>query len=289
MGFWLWPSLAMIKKWNRPGTGRNPVGRRFTAVVASLFLIASCTGTSAYSRYRSGTSGGYCADCHGAFTDNTSPKGTVFPSNDKHEMHRASTSMGTACNLCHTNGDNRNPFIKSSTGTSNNAGLGCTGCHDGPGLRLHHEANGIDICLDCHATGETALPENTKPPYYGTIDTKANNPCNLIKAANTNENWSVGDFLGLDNDGNNLYDAADFACGSYQMLSTKQEGNNLRITWQTAGGRTDLVQAAVSVLGPYTNVNSGLQIGGIGVVTTNFLDLGAATNRARFYRVKAQP
>ena len=51
------------------------------------------------------------------------------------------------------------------------------------------------------------------PPYYGTAYTKARNPGNTVLAANTNENWSVGDFLGTDNDGNNLYDLADYDIG----------------------------------------------------------------------------
>jgi hypothetical protein len=157
-------------------------------------------------------------------------------------------------------------------------------------MRLHHAANGVDICANCHDPGETAPSEGTKPPYYGTVDTKVNNPCNPIQAANTNENWSVGDFLGVDNDGNNLYDAADPACGSIpalaaKLLSTMQEGNNLRVSWQTAAGQTDQLQAAGTVTGSYTNVSPALAISGAGVVTTNYVDVDAATNRTRFYRV----
>ena len=65
------------------------------------------------------------------------------------------------------------------------------------------------------------LAENVPPPYYGTVDTKVKNPGNTVLVANTNENWSIGDFLGLDNDGNNLYDAADFAITPYQVLSVE--------------------------------------------------------------------
>jgi hypothetical protein len=280
----------MIKKSNRPQATRIPLAQSFTAGVAFLFLIV-CDDASAYERYKSSSGTGNCSTCHGDFTDGTSPQGTVFPSNNKHTMHRGSTSMATACNLCHTSGDGGNPYLGSSSGTTINPGLGCTGCHSGPGLRQHHEANGISSCMNCHDPA-TIEPEGTKPPYYGTSETKANNPCNLVKAANTNENWSVGDFLGLDNDGNNLYDELDLGCAPpppYQMVSAKQEGDNLRITWQTAGGRTDILQAAGSVLGLYTNVSPALPIPGSGTVTTNYVDVGAATNRTRFYRVTAQP
>ncbi len=190
-----------------------PVG--FAVAAGTLFLLSSVSPTTAYPRYRDPATGkGNCSDCHGVFTDSTSTKGTVFPSASKHEMHRASTSMATACNLCHSTSDNRNPYTYTSTGTANNVGLGCSGCHVGPGLRAHHAANGIDICGDCHVP-EQPVPENVKPPYYGTIDTKANHPENLAPVANTNENWSIGDFVGLDNDGNNLYDAADFVCAPF--------------------------------------------------------------------------
>lgn len=39
-----------------------------------------------------------------------------------------------------------------------------------------------------------------KPPYYGTVNTKAKDSSNTVQVANTNENWSAWDFMGLDND-----------------------------------------------------------------------------------------
>ncbi len=252
-------------------------------------LCGSTQQTPAYPRYRDPATGsGYCSTCHGGFTDKTSPKGTVFPSSSKHEMHRASTSMATGCNLCHSTSDNRNPFTYTSTGTASTHGLGCVGCHVAAGLRAHHAANGIDVCADCHLP-ETPVPENVKPPYYGTVDTKCNHPENLVPVANTNENWSVGDFLGLDNDGNNLYDAADFACAPYQVLSVVPQGANIRIIWKTAGGRRDALQVSPRLSGPYTTIGSPVTINGIGIVTTNYLDAGATTNATRFYRIAYQP
>jgi hypothetical protein len=127
------------------------------------------------------------------------------------------------------------------------------------------------------------------PPYYGTADTKVNNPSNLVPVANTNENWSIGDFFGLDNDGNNFYDAADFACNPYQMVSLAKEGNDIRITWRTAGGRADIIEGSVNPTGVYASVSAALPILGVGVVTTNYLQVGGATNTAYFYRVKFAP
>jgi hypothetical protein len=67
--------------------------------------------------------------------------------------------------------------------------------------------------------------ESTKPPYYGTSATKANNACNPVAQANVNENWSLGEFDGLDNDGNNLLDGADPACGG-KSSSIDFDGDN---------------------------------------------------------------
>jgi hypothetical protein len=266
---------------------------RLTLMIGAslLALAAACNTSQAYLRYNSG-----CQNCHGAFFDSTSPQGTVFPSDDKHEMHRNSNNMYTRCNLCHSSGDNDNPYIGSSNGIGGVGTLGCSGCHVGSGLRKHHAANGITACYSggagCHGTGpETAPAENVSPPDYGTAYTKANNPGNTAPVTNTNENWSMGDFIGLDNDGNNLYDLADFAIGGrYQILSTIKVGNDVRITWQTAGGRKDAIQASDAVNGTYSKISSTITNAGVGVVTTNYLDVGTMTSRSkRFYRVVNVP
>jgi hypothetical protein len=194
------------------------------AILFALFVLCA-PGALAYERYQDG-----CQDCHGNFDGGTSPLGTVFPSDDKHEMHRSSSYMNAECDLCHTTGDNRNPFIGSSDGTANNPGLGCVGCHGrmedagndglsaglGAGLRQHHNANSITTCLGCHSDASpdnyTPVGENVKPVYYGTVDTNVDMPCNAVAESNVNENWSIGDFLGSDNDGDNVYDAMDADC-----------------------------------------------------------------------------
>jgi hypothetical protein len=163
-----------------------------------------------------------CQTCHRAFDGPTSPKGTIFPSDSKHEMHRGAQNMKTDCDLCHTTGDDRNPYIASSNGTANNPGVGCTGCHgrdyggaigsSGVGLRAHHAAAGFAFCYDCHLIEDepTPLPEWVSPIYYGTADTNVDDPCNTL--AGFLENWSIGDTQGLDNDGDMLYDGDDPDC-----------------------------------------------------------------------------
>ena len=219
------------------GNARIVLQLGVVGLVASVMWAPSARGYEQYKNPSNGT--GNCSPCHGSFTNNTSPKGTNFGSaSDKHQMHRSSSFMGTTCNLCHsssdgcTSGCDRSPFIGSSAGTGSNPGLGCMGCHGrdedagndtgspgrGAGLRQHHDRNGVSGCRVCHSDANpasyTPVAESTNPRYYGTADTNAANPCNLVASANTNENWSSGDFLGLDNDGNNDYDAADVSCAS---------------------------------------------------------------------------
>ena len=257
---------------------------------ASLILVAvginSSPGYEFYSDPTSGT--GNCRTCHGDFRGPTSTKGTIFPNNNNHDMHRNAANMGTACDLCHVGADRFPVQIGSSTGTANNTGMGCNGCHNAVGLRKHHRVNGVTECLTCHPNDGVPPAETVKPPYFGTVDTKARNPANDLLTANTNENWSVGDFLGLDNDGNNLYDLADYAVGPFQLLSTSLEGNNVRVTYLTAGGRTNQMQAAAALTVAFTNIGAAVEVPGVGLVTNAYVDIGGATNALRFYRLSAQ-
>jgi hypothetical protein len=54
--------------------------------------------------------------------------------------------------------------------------------------------------------------EDVKPPYFGTADTNANGSCNTGSSSNENENWTIGDLLGLDNDGDLFWDGTDADC-----------------------------------------------------------------------------
>lgn len=177
----------------------------FFAAAAAVCLLAG--PAAGYERYGDG-----CDTCHGSFTGSTSPKGSVFPNSSNHDMHAGNSNMNTECDLCHTVGDNRNPKIGESNGTASNPGLGCTGCHVSPGLRARHALQGINSCGLCHAGDPAPAAESVPPPYYGTVDTAADNSCNAEALSKTNENWTVGDLVGLDNDGDGLFDASDPDC-----------------------------------------------------------------------------
>ena len=78
------------------------------------------------------------------------------------------------------------------------------------------------------------------------------------------------------------------------ITSVTPQGTNVVVTWQTAGGHTNVVQAATGLPdGSYSNnfvdVSSNIIIAGSGDTTTNYTDSGAATNNpSRYYRVRLQ-
>lgn len=201
--------------------GRLHISR--TAMVVGLGIVlaagiasASSSSTGVFPRY---TEGCNIDECHGDFDGPISPKGSIFPADSKHEMHRAANAMATDCLLCHfTPGDQ--PFTYQSAGTADTPGLGCVGCHGqdygpgiqkGVGLRLHHFEHDVTFCIGCHPEDPPPLPEDVAPEYYGSPDTLADLSCNT-DMPNSGENWSIGDLVGLDNDGDDVYDAADSDC-----------------------------------------------------------------------------
>jgi hypothetical protein len=180
---------------------------RITIVVgAGLGLVLACLSVPSWATER--YSG--CSSCHGDFRGPVSPKGSVFPGDNKHDMHRDSTHMGAQCNNCHTSGGFADPFIGSSEGTPNNPGIGCTGCHDAVGLRAYHAFHNVTSCAGCHPGDPPADPESTSPVYYGTADTNVDDPCN----GSGLESYSLDDSLGLDNDGDGLVDGDDPDCAA---------------------------------------------------------------------------
>ncbi|HSR87388.1 MAG TPA: hypothetical protein VLL07_00420, partial [Pontiella sp.] len=171
----------------------------------------------------------------------------------------------------------------------------CSGCHEGLGLRAHHAANGITTCATsgCHDSDGPAPAEGTitAPSYYGlTALSYVDNPCNDVAASNTNENWTIGDFVGLDNDGDNLYDLADFDCGPpYHIVGIEVLGNDVQIRWETVGGRTEILQTASSLTNTFSDVGSIVTNSGSTFVTNSVLEVGGAGNTKRFYRIRYAP
>ncbi len=185
--------------------------RLITLLLVAAVIALAANSSQAWELYNQG-----CNHCHGGFFSGSSPKGTVFPSDNKHEMHISEDYMDSACNLCH--GGQGVMYLASSGGTSSNPGVGCVGCHGreyptghrGLGLQKLHVTSGVTSCNDCHLTDMQPKPEGVLPIYYGTPDTNVDDPCN--SAPDFLENWSIGDTVGLDNDGDGTFDSDDGDC-----------------------------------------------------------------------------
>jgi Ig-like domain-containing protein/pectinesterase len=106
-----------------------------------------------------------------------------------------------------------------------------------------------------------------------------------------------------DPDGDGLSNLQEFLAGTdptngmsgLQIISTDEQGNDITITWTTAGGRTNAVQAtAGNGAGDYdtnfTDISGPIVIPGSGDATTNYLDAGGVTNTpTRYYRIRLVP
>src|ERR1017187_8715843 len=82
----------------------------------------------------------------------------------------------------------------------------------------------------------------------------------------------------------------------FQITSMVRSGNNIVLTWMTLAGTTNQLQVASGGSGGafstngFTNLGAQMLIGGNGVITTNYTDVGGATNKpGRFYRVWLVP
>ena len=108
---------------------------------------------------------------------------------------------------------------------------------------------------------------------------------------------------GADNDGDGLSNLREYQLGTdpsdasspFRITAIAREGNNMRVTWTTVGGTTNVVQVSPGAAGGnYTNnfsdLSAQLSILGSTVTSTNYLDPNGATNvPARYYRVRLVP
>ncbi len=202
------------------------IGAVFAVPILALVLLSNALGYESYHDPDLNDTG-YCVTCHDGFT-----RGKSDP---LHVLHVAGDDpVTTNCNLCHTGSGKDNPLIMWSTG-DNGDGKGCTGCHgrdygetveadhrgfsitgkvkaSGYGLRKNHTTRGIIVCLNCHTDRAQAdiLTEDVQPPYYSRADVSLSSmPANTC----TNEDTANdADIVGLDNDGDLLWDIADPDC-----------------------------------------------------------------------------
>jgi len=127
-----------------------------------------------------------------------------------------------------------------------------------------------------------------------------------------NDDWEVQYFgkIGVDPhadpDGDGCNNLCEFLSGtdptnvasSFRITAVTVQGSNntdILVSWQTGGGRTNVVQATGgapdgSYATNFLDVSPLIVISGTGDQTTNYLDAGGATNApSRFYRVRLVP
>ena len=126
------------------------------------------------------------------------------------------------------------------------------------------------------------------------------------------EQWQINYFgsttnaeadANADPDGDGQNNLAEFLSGTdptnslsaLRIVSAVQQSNDVVLTWTTAGGSTNAVQATGSSgTGDYatnfTDLSGPIIILGSGDVTTNYMDVGGATNGpSHYYRVRLVP
>lgn len=205
---------------------------RSMLIVGGIALIGAAPGVEAYDRWSVNDDATNCGFCHGDFRSSN----YISPSDGQnwgnlHNIHR-STMLSGDCDVCHIGGDEFPVFLDQSNGGDGFEPVSCMGCHGvnpappaantglwGAGLRAHHTNAGVgpdnngDTCIDCHSNDPAPLPEDTLPSYYFTPDanhpSKPDNPCN--PSPGFPENYA-GSVMGLDNDGDLLYDTDDPDC-----------------------------------------------------------------------------
>jgi hypothetical protein len=204
----------------------------FWMLVACGAVLLFPQTSAAYEYYSSSKSGGNCRTCHGDFLAASyvsKVDGQLW--GNLHDLHQ--TKVSNDCTTCHDPGPKYPNRIGSSAGGTGLPGLGCVGCHGraednvaanpsfpngyGAGLRRHHTTKGTTLCGGCHQdaipASYTPVGENVLPPYYANPGSGHPNmptsPCNPGPAYTEN---MAGTTLGLDNDGDGLYDMQDPDC-----------------------------------------------------------------------------
>jgi len=198
-----------------------------TALAAIAILVIGVGPAVAYEKYSEDRDATNCRACHGDFRDNnyiSLSDGENW--GDLHDLHR-NTMLDGDCDTCHQSGGFFPVMIDDSAGGDGFESVGCIGCHGvdpdpgnpndfwGAGLRLHHTNSGVNTCVGCHDNDPVPPTEDILPSYYFTPDAnhpdKPTDPCN--PSPGLPEDFA-GLTMGLDNDGDDLYDEADPDCAS---------------------------------------------------------------------------
>ncbi len=233
----------------------------FITLAALLILAIMVPVAGAYETYTD------CASCHGNFT--ATPYSALAAAKAAnpvwtgglHNTHRNSSTatpqgmLNSNCNACHS-GTSRTPVFMNLSAAAAPFNQSCTGCHDGPGLRAHHVNSGSDTCYDCHSD-PAPDPENVLRPVFsatfGTTSgtTRVNDPCSSTTAGFEGRLADVTT-VGLDNDGNLLYDQNDPACAPASAPKISVSPTTLTFGNQATGSSSAAQTVTISNTGTAT-------------------------------------
>ena len=154
--------------------------------------------------------------------------------------------------------------------------------------------------------GPCGVGTNSQPSYITVLTALQNWQIQYFGCTNCPGADPNADF-----DGDGMSNTNEFLAGTdptntasaFRITAIAREGSNYRITWQTVGGRTNVVQGAIGtfdtfgnpISASYTNdyfdITAPFVIPGSGTAATNWLDdgswLGDFTNwPARYYRIR---
>ncbi len=144
---------------------------------------------------------------------------------------------------------------------------------------------------------------NGTVPYLASVNDGSNTALNNDLTTNVTGITATQLYLYLTTASDHLPCVADYTipvqttnASSFLVTSIVQTNSNgILITWATTGGTTNVVQVNPGdVNGSYTtnftDLSSYLVIPGSGNTSTNYLDVGGATNfPSRYYRIRLQP
>jgi hypothetical protein len=159
--------------------------------------------------------------------------------------------------------------------------------------RLIIGATNISTDATCSNTFSVTLSAPVTCSFFATATATDGN-------GNTSEFSACRESVSVDTDGDGACDVEEVLAGTdpnnaasvVRITAITHEGNDLRVTWQTAGGRTNQLQAAPVVVGDhsignFTDLGAFTVLSGSGDTSTNRVDAGAVTNGpARYYRVR---